>query len=201
MTEVYLIRHSVKMRVPVTGKTKEFDLMQPLSAEGEERAKKLLEFPELRGADFAVASNMSRSLATLQYLIEADGVPFAIDERLREMPGWKRPEIVPGEPFVPPKWPDPEEHIDGGESILECRARMHEAICEAVREHPGQKILIGSHGRSIGAYFSGFLAEFGDGFVPNMNQPDVFHLTFDAEKIAGYERLEMPFPLPPMPPR
>ena len=99
MTEVYLIRHSVKMRVPVTGKTKEFDLMQPLSAEGEERAKKLLEFPELRGADYAVASNMSRSLATLRYLIEADGVPFAIDERLREMPGWKRPEIVPGSPL------------------------------------------------------------------------------------------------------
>ena len=200
MTEVYLIRHSIKMRVPVTGKTHAFDLMQPLSAEGEERAKKLLDFRDLRGADFAVASNMSRSLATIRYLIEADHVPYAIDDRLREMPAWKRLEPRPGEPFQPPKWPDPTEHIDGGESILECRERMNEAIKEAVHTHPELKILIGSHGRSIGAYLSGILDDFGDDFVPNMNSPDIFHLSFAGESLAAYAHIEMPFPLPPRPP-
>ena len=200
MTNVYLIRHSMKLRGPVGGDFAVFDRMQPLSVEGEERAKKLLDFPELRGADFAVASNMSRSLATIRYLIEADHVPYAIDDRLREMPAWKRLEPRPGEPFQPPKWPDPTEHIDGGESILECRERMNAAIMEAVHTHPEQKILIGSHGRSIGAYLSGILDDFGDDFVPNMNSPDIFHLSFAGESLAAYAHIAMPFSLPPRPP-
>ena len=201
MTDVYLIRHSIKMRMPVNGKSAAFDWMQPLSAEGEERAKRPLSIQELRGADFAVASNMSRSLATLRYLIEADDVPYMIDDRLREMPARKRPEHRPGEPFMPPKWPDPDFRPEGGESILECRNRMEAAILEAVSNHHGEKILIGSHGRSIGAYLSGFLNDFNEEFVPNINSPDVFHLTFEGETVAAYERIEMPFPMPARPPR
>ena len=104
MTDVFLIRHSIKMRMPVNGKSAAFDWMQPLSAEGEERAKRLLDIPELRGADFAVASNMSRSLATLRYLIEADDVPYMIDDRLREMPAWKRPERISDPRAENPSW-------------------------------------------------------------------------------------------------
>ena len=200
MTDVYLIRHSLKMRAPVGGKTTAFDLMQPLSVEGEERAKKLLDIQELRGADFAAASNMSRSLATLRYLIEADSVPYIMDDRLREMPPWPMPKPEPGKPGALPKWPEPDYKPEGGESILECRARMEEAILEAVRDHPGQKILIGSHGRSIGAYLSGFLEAFDDDFVPNINFPDVFHLTFDGETVTAYQRIKMPFPPPERPP-
>ena len=194
MTDLFLIRHSIKMRLPITGKTAEFDLMHPLSVEGEERAKMLLDFPELRNADFAVASNMSRALATLRYLIEADHVPYRIDDRLREMPAWKRPGS--GDPDQPPRWPDPYERIDGGESIMDCRQRMEAAIIDAVNAYPDKKILVGSHGRSIGAYLSGILDDFGDEFVPNINSPDVFHLTFDGETIVAYDRLDMPFPLP-----
>jgi len=199
MTEVYLIRHSLKMRAPVEGKTPAFDLMQPLSAEGEERAKRLLGFPELRNADFAVASNMSRALATIRYLIEADRVPFSIDDRLREMPNGKRPEQEPFSHFMRRIWEDPSFCYPGGESVQSCRARMEAAILEAVSRHPGEKLLIASHGRAIGAYFSGILPDFSEDFVRQINLPDVFHLTFDGGRIAGYSRLEMPFPLPPLP--
>ena len=199
MTDVYLIRHSLKMRPPIEGKSAAFDLMGPLSAEGEERAKKLLEFPELRGADFAVASTMSRSLATIRYLIEADDVPFSIDDRLREMPNGKRPEHESFERFMRRIWSEPSFHYPGGESVIACRRRMEAAITEAVRNHTGEKILIGSHGRSIGAYFSGIIQDFSEDFVRSINLPDVFHLTFDGVRLMEYSRLEMPFSLPPLP--
>ena len=199
MTDVYLIRHSLKMRSPIGGKTAAFDLMQPLSAEGEERAKKLLDFPELRGADFAVASTMSRSLATIRYLIEADDVPFSIDDRLREMPNGRRPENESFARFMDRIWAEPDFCYPGGESVRACRTRMDAAIREAVQNHPGEKLLIASHGRSIGAYFSGILEDFSEEFVRTINLPDVFHLTFDGEELLRYSRLEMPFPMPPLP--
>ena len=199
ITDVYLIRHSLKMRSPIGGKMDAFDLMQPLSAEGEERAKILLDFPELRGADFAVASTMSRSLATIRYLIEADDVPYSIDDRLREMPNGRRPEHEPFARFMDRIWAEPDFCYPGGESVRACRARMDAAIREAVRTHPGEKLLIASHGRSIGAYFSGILEDFREEFVRTINSPDVFHLTFDGEQIVAYARLEMPFPMPPLP--
>ena len=196
MTNVYLIRHSLKMRSPVNGQFPVFDRMQPLSAEGEERAKKLLEFPELRHADFAVASTMSRSLATIRYILEEDHVPYAIDDRLRELEFGKKPEEMPMDAFMSRKWLEPDLRPEDGESITECRERMEAAILEAVRNHPDGKILIGSHGAAIGAYLSGVLGHMEDDFVRNINLPDVFHLTFDGEAVTAYDRLEMPFPIP-----
>ena len=196
MTEVYLIRHSIKMRGPVKGDFSVYDRMQPLSGEGEERAKQLLELPELRGAGFAAASTMSRSLATIRYLLEADDVPFAIDDRLRELDFGIKPEGMPMDEFMGRRWEHPEEVPQGGESVVQCRSRMDAAIREIVREHPGEKILIGSHGAAIGAYLSGVIDCVDDDFVRNINLPDVFRLCFDGETAASCDRLEMPFPVP-----
>ena len=196
MTTVYLIRHSMKLRGPVNGAFPVFDRMQPLSAEGEERARRLLEFPELRGADFAVASTMSRSLATIRYLIEADDVPYAIDRRLNELEFGKKPEDMPMDEFMGRRWRFPDEVPEEGESVTACRNRMEAAILETVREHPGEKILIGSHGAAIGAYLSGVLGSMEDDFVRSINLPDVFRLGFDGDRAVAFDRLDMPFPIP-----
>ena len=196
MTTVYLIRHSMKMRGPVNGQFAVFDRMQPLSAEGEARAKKLLDMEELRHADYAVASTMSRSLATIRYLLEADNVPYAIDDRLRELDFGVKPEGMPMDEFMGRKWQEPDAVPEGGESVTQCRERMEAAILETVREHQGERILIGSHGAAIGAYLSGVLDSVGDDFVRSINLPDVFRLTFDGERTVDYARLEMPFPVP-----
>ena len=100
MNDIYLIRHSLKMRGPVTGDFSAFDLMQPLSAAGEDRARMLLDMPELRGAGFAAASNMSRSLATIRYILEADNVPYIVDERLRELGFGIKPQGMPMDEFM-----------------------------------------------------------------------------------------------------
>ena len=195
-THVYLIRHSIKMRSPVKGAFSDYDIMQPLSGEGEQRAKMLLDFPELRNAGYAVASTMSRSLATIRYLIEADNVPFSIDHRLRELDFGRKPEGQSMDEFMGEKWVYPERIPEDGESVLQCRDRMTAAIREAVESHPGQTILIGSHGAAIGAYLSGVLDCVDDDFVRTINLPDVFHLTFKNGETPSFQRLEMPFPMP-----
>ena len=199
MTDVYLIRHSLKMQGPVGGDFAVFDRMQPLSGEGEVRARQLLDIPQLRGADFAAASTMSRSLATIRYLLEADSVPFTIDDRLRELDFGRKPAGQSMDAFMIGKWEHPEAVPDGGESILQCRARMQASILELAEAHPGQKLLVGSHGAAIGALLSGIDPEVDDDFVRSINLPDVFHLTVEDGAITAFSRLEMPFPLPPHP--
>ena len=98
--------------------------------------------------------------------------------------------------FMGRRWEHPEEVPQGGESVVQCRSRMDAAIREIVREHPGEKILIGSHGAAIGAYLSGVLDCVDDDFVRNINLPDVFRLCFDGETAVSCDRLEIPFPVP-----
>ena len=96
-TTVYLIRHSMKME-----RTKNhwpgYDRIQPLSVEGERRAQALADVEELRGADAAYSSPFARTISTLRYITEADGLLPYLDDRLRELefgamfpPGWQPP--------------------------------------------------------------------------------------------------------------
>jgi len=196
MNDIYLIRHSLKMRGPVTGDFSAFDLMQPLSAAGEDRARMLLDMPELRGAGFAAASNMSRSLATIRYILEADNVPYIVDERLRELGFGIKPQGMPMDEFMEYRWSVPEHVPEGGESVMQCRTRMHQVILEVAEAHPGEKLLIGSHGAAITAFLGGIVEDLGDEFTRSINLPDVFHLTYEDGVFSFCERLEMPFPLP-----
>ena len=192
MTTVYLIRHSLKMREPVGGRSNVFTHMRPLSAEGEERAKKLLEIPELRNADFAYASSMSRSLATIRYLIESDNVPYEIDGRLSEI---SRPDNMSMPVFI--ELQKAGQPIPGGETWAECRKRMTEAIDDIVREHSGERILVGSHGAAMGLYFEGM----GLGKFREINSPDIFRLEFDGGNLASFAHIDTGFPMPPRPER
>ena len=197
MNDIYLVRHSIKMRGTAGGLFSVFDLMQPLSAAGEDRAKMLLDIPELRGAGFAAASNMSRSLATIRYILEADNVPYIVDERLRELDFGIKPGDMSMDEFMGYRWTAPEHVPEGGESVVQCRTRMTRAISEVAEAHPGEKLLIGSHGAAITAFLSGIVEGLGDDFTRSINLPDVFHLTYGGGKFTFCERLDMPFPLPP----
>ena len=75
LTTMYLIRHSEKMPLPFG-----YDRIQPLTARGERRAEALLQLEELRHADAAYCSPFARTVATLRYLAEADGLSLRLDE-------------------------------------------------------------------------------------------------------------------------
>ena len=206
MTTVYLVRHSEKMQ-PAKNMWQVFDRIQPLSVRGEEKAKALLELECLRNADAAYCSPFARTLSTLRYIMEADGLRPALHEGLKELefgenpfPGGMPPmDQKPGKPPEMPKddprakqWRDRDLALGGGESINQCCSRMADAIGSILREHPDKKILVGSHGAAISAYLTGLNPELGEDFIRSVAMPDVFRLTFQGETFLSMERIELP---------
>lgn len=175
-----------------------FDQMQPLSGEGEARAKALLNVTELRKADFAVASTTARAISTIRYIIEADGLAYETDVRLRELefggfPNQPSPPVKPGHGLRKRQWHDIDLAPEGGESIRQCRTRMTEAINDIAAAHSGERILVASHGAAICAYLSGIIPGIDHEFVMQVGQPEVFVLRFDGGASPSVSRLGLPF--------
>lgn len=203
MTTVYLIRHSEKMQPP-RNMWESFDRIQPLSVRGEEKAKALLEMECLRNADIAYCSPFARTMSTLRYLMEADGFSVSMDERLRELDfggdpakmgppphGGKNPGRKPDD-IRARQWLDRDLADVNGESLNQCSARMTEAVGEIVRDNPGKKILVGSHGAAICAYLSSLIPGIDDDYARTLPQPSVFRMCFEGEKVISVERLVLP---------
>ena len=210
-TTIYLIRHSEKMRPPKNADAT-FDRFQPLSVNGERKAKGLLEMSELRNADAAYVSPFARTLSTLRYIMEEDHLQPILDERLKELEFGDMPahaggyspnghDMPPSHTIKPAddsmnlrarQWEDRNLAAPGGESLNECCARIKEAIDEIVRENEGKKVLIGSHGAALCAYMSTLMPEIGDEYTGHLPQPAVFRIEFDGNRVITAERLELP---------
>lgn len=203
MTTVYLIRHSEKMKPP-SNMWEVFDRIQPLSVRGENKAQGLLEMECLRNADAAYCSPFARTLSTLRYIVEADGLQIEMDERLKELEFGGTPFFggMPpsGSQTAPPagndirarQWLDRDLADVDGESLNQCCARMTEAINDIVRANPGKKVLVGSHGAAICAYVSTLLEGIGDDYARTLPQPAVFRLIFEDAAVLSVERLTLP---------
>ena len=202
ITTVYLFRHAEKMRLPhFPGEN--YDRIQPLTAGGEEAAKSLLKMEELRHAEAAYCSPYARTISTLRYLVDADGLPLVLDNRLRE---WD----FGGTPPVPPdgktpvsfgnleedprarQWEDPDLAYRNGESRNQCAARLDGVLREIVRTNDGKKILIGTHGHVMCAYLSAYMEEMDFAYAKTLPKPSVFRLLFDGETLTSAERLTLP---------
>lgn len=203
MTVLYLIRHSEKMRGP-TNMWETFDRIQPLSVRGEEKAKGLMNLECLRNADVGYCSPYARTYSTLRYLMEADGFSVTMDNRLRELDfggdmskmgppphGDKKSHRKPDD-LRARQWKDRDLADVNGESLNQCCARMTQAITEIVRENPGKKILVGSHGAAICAYLSSIISGIDDDYARTVAQPSVFRLIFEGETPVSVERLTLP---------
>lgn len=208
MTTVYIVRHSEKMNA-AKNMWEVFDRIQPLSARGEEKAKALLEMECLRNADAAYCSPFARTISTLRYILEADGLRVELDEGLKELefgkifPDGKPPKMPPpgkdGKPPKPPKddihsrqWIERDLAAEGGESINQCCQRMSESIRKIAEANPGKKVLVGTHGAALGAYISGILPDIGHDFVRTIRMPEVFRVTYEDGQVTSLERMEMP---------
>ena len=194
ITMIYLIRHSVKMLIPL-----EYDRIQPLTVTGEERARHLLDIKELRRADAAYCSPFARTISTLRYLIEADDVPLTLDDRLRELdfggpppalPKGTAPEMKPPVPdFHIKQWADRDLRRDDGESLNQCSARIAEVLSEIVQHHAGGKVLVGSHGGAVCAYLSSMMDGIDSEYAMTLPMPAVFRLHFEGANVSEIKRL------------
>ena len=208
MTTLYLIRHSVRMK---RNDIETYNTTQPriikeekiiLSSEGEKRAEILSKEKELQKIDAIYTSNCVRTLQTAKYMMESQNLKANIDERLDE-----RRVGIPNDDIYPDwferQYKDENFKTVGGESQIDVRNRMDEAITEILKQHKDKRIAIFSHAYAITFYLlkycklvniqeNKFTFEFNNRIIfdKKINAPEVFKLTFDNEELMSIESIE-----------
>jgi broad specificity phosphatase PhoE len=110
---------------------------------------------ELDGVDVVYSSDLARARETAEILAARLELPIRIDPRLRERSfgtweGKTRPEIEAVFAAAHARWLAGEgPGADDAEPFADFAARVHAFLREVVERHPGETVLIVSHGGSI----------------------------------------------------
>jgi probable phosphoglycerate mutase len=132
----------------------------PLSEEGRQQAAILAErfVAEQEQFDHIYASDLGRALETAQIIAGALGMPVHPLIELREMHlgGWSGLTSAEIRAQYADDWDAFERGVDfrrgeHGESLADIRARIAAVIERLVAEHPGQRLLVVTHGGTIRA--------------------------------------------------
>ena len=156
------------------------DESRPLSAEGRRDARVVLEALRDKSIDACWCSPYPRSLETVRETAGHFGLEIRIDPRLRERdsgPGGNVPELFRR------RWADHAFHEDGGESIAMVQARYVAAMADILAAHPGQAVLVGTHGTALSALLNHYDPTFGcDDFLRIIDwMPYILEMTFDGQ--------------------
>lgn len=127
----------------------------PLNAQGREQARALAQALSADRPDVIVASPLGRARETARAVGEAVGLPVAEDPAFLER-GFGQWEGLTG-PEIQDRWPEQHRQWRAHEPVhgvgVEQRQEVGErfaAACRALlREHPGQTVLVVSHGAAI----------------------------------------------------
>jgi broad specificity phosphatase PhoE len=113
---------------------------RPLNEHGRRQAKDLAERLAGEGADAIYASDLLRAKATAEIIGTRLGLPVVIDADLREK-NWGNWEGLTGDERI---------HVEfEGESTQAHRERMLRAVRRIVERHPGQRVVVVTHGGSL----------------------------------------------------
>lgn len=210
-TTVYFIRHSVRFKnseLIESYRTDQSELLKNekiiLSVTGEKRSEILSNEDELQNMDVVYTSNCVRTLQTAKYLLDKQKLKVNIDDRFDE-----RIVGIPNEGKVSDWYT--QQYLDenyktvGGESQLEVRNRMYEALMEVVNANKGKRIAIFSHGYAITFLLLKWceLENIGSNrilkinfkgepiFNKRLNSPEVFKLVLDSNnEVKSIENIQ-----------
>jgi broad specificity phosphatase PhoE len=129
---------------------------QPLNDTGRAQARELAAALAGRGIDVVYSSDLARAHETAEIVGAHLGLPVETDVRLREVDvgdwsGRRHPELELEEPEGFTRWQSGGKGWNGGESYEEMGERVVAAVLDLARRHPGETVLIVSHGGSIRA--------------------------------------------------
>ena len=197
-TVVYISRHSEGF-MKYIDEYKSLDSFQtkneknPLSVNGEEKAKLLSECAELKNIDVIYSSHYVRTISTAKYIAYKNNLKLNIDSRFGEREfGINNFNELPSD-FFEHQFKDWDYKIGDGESYSEVYNRMNDGLMEILNTWKSKRIVIVSHGtaltvmlkkwcelrenhdtRLIEIYFKDELV-----FDGNWKAPELFKLVFD----------------------
>lgn len=198
-TVIYLIRHSEplndKKYISSSDSLQIENEKNPLSVEGEEKAKKLCLIGEMQNIDLVISSNYVRAISTAKYLAHQNKIDINIIEDFGErkfgINSWdEKPKN-----FTQRQLEDENYKMPNGESRKETADRMYNALFKVLNEYSGKRIAIVSHGTAITYLFMKMFnykkgtmniqfngkSIIDENFI--WNAPEVFKLVFDDNEL------------------
>lgn len=177
MTTLYFVRHAQ------SDHHWEEDRTRPLTPQGLEDTQQVLAFFRDKQVDGFYSSPYVRSRDTIASTASFFGQEILFDERFRERQSGKgknTPEMMER------RWENRDFHEESGESIHMVQKRNLEAMGDVLRRHPGQTIVIGTHGTALSSILSAFDPQFNvTSFFRIWNwMPYVVRLDFQGESLV-----------------
>lgn len=152
MSQIYFVRHA---QPDFSWKD---DRTQPLTAAGKTDAGIVLDFLKDKGIDVFYSSPYKRSFDTIADTAAYFRKEIFIDERLRE-----RESGAGGNnrDMFKKRWADHDYHEENGESLRMVQKRNIAALTEILARHPGERIVIGTHGTALSTVLNYYQPAFG----------------------------------------
>ena len=208
-TIIYLIRHSEQLKNKEINTSEDSQIVNEkiiLTVNGEQRAKILSESQELLNIDMLWSSHYTRAILTAKYIAESNGIAINIDSnfgerKLGDLNSLNEMAKTKQFTYTTEQLLDHELKNNGGENLLEVRARAMKSFNEILQNNKGKRIVIVSHGAAI-KYMLLEWCQFNrdthnieyKGTVmagEKLNSPEVFKLIFNDNKLIDLKKLEL----------
>jgi 2,3-bisphosphoglycerate-dependent phosphoglycerate mutase len=185
-TTVYLVRHAQP------DYSIRDDRSRPLTEKGRLDTDKVTAALKDRDITAVYSSPYRRAVETVQGVADALGVQVMTVEDFRERRvdnAW----IEDFQAFARRQWEDFHYKLDGGESLAEVQARNVAALSEILARHPGQSLVVGTHGTAMSTLLRHIRPAFGfDDFWGLVNRmPCIFRLTFRSGIFQACMEIEL----------
>ena len=204
MTKIYLLRHSIADKnIDFRNLKESFENINKkyiLSVEGERKAYKYSEIPELSNINMVVSSNYVRSIATAKYMAIKNKTKVIVDANFDERKfGVDDPEKIPAD-FFKKQFINHEYKLKYGECFDEVRARALKGLAKVLKKNIGKNALIVTHSSTITFllskwcevdYNSKYIIRYnGKTIINGFTTPDLIELTFnDKNKLESIRRV------------
>ncbi|MCE3199175.1 histidine phosphatase family protein [Paenibacillus sonchi] len=188
-TYIYMVRHGDSL------KTSGNERSRFLSAQGEKDAQRVTQRLLGEGIDALYSSPYTRAVDTIAGLAGALGKEIHKVEDLKEK-CWTEddrtlqdPELYP---FLEQMFAEPDFVLEvGGESNRVCKERAVKALKEILRNHPGERIVIGTHGMVMTLMMNEFAEEYGLDFLLQTRKPDIYRMEMKDGLLSHVQRMPL----------
>ncbi|MNI41138.1 bifunctional RNase H/acid phosphatase [compost metagenome] len=185
-TIIYMVRHAESPYNEGNERTR------GLTQKGKLDVEKVTEILKAEGIDIIISSPYTRAILSVEGLAQYLGLDILEFEDLRER-------HFAGEHYhiestelmsvIREKFYDHDYTLPGGESNLACQKRSIAVIKTILKEHAGNKIVVGTHGLVMTLMMNYFDSNYGLDFLNQIKKPDIYKMQFEDLELKEVIRL------------
>lgn len=180
---LFFIRHAETIYRP-----EDADFNRPLSFQGKEDAKKLVDTFKDINIDKVYASPYFRAIDTVKPLAEEKKLDIELMDNLRERKVADH-YIDDFSEFAVKQWNDLEYSLPGGESLKEVQKRGLKALSRIVNNHQTGNIIVAGHGTWLGVILNYFDDSFDYKDWRNIKMPDIFLFNYSNRNLKEIKKI------------